>query len=246
MKDRHADIETADGKMDTFITHPDGAGPYPAAILYMDAPGIREELYDFARRLGTVGYYVMVPDLYYRLGRVRFDRSTMDDAQRARMRDTRNTLSNAIVMDDTRAMLAFMEHDAAAGNGPMGCMGYCMSGRFVFTAAGTFPDVFRATASFHGVQIVTAEEDSPHLLAPKYRGEIYAGFAEDDPIVPPEEVEAVRRTLAGVEVEHLVEVHPGTEHGYSFPGSAAYVKEAAERNWERTFAMFRRQLGPGA
>ncbi len=34
----------------------------------MDAPGIREELRDMARRLGTVGYYVMLPNLYYRSG----------------------------------------------------------------------------------------------------------------------------------------------------------------------------------
>ncbi len=35
----------------------------------MDAPGIREELYDMARRLATVGYYVLLPNLYYRAGR---------------------------------------------------------------------------------------------------------------------------------------------------------------------------------
>ena len=57
MQEKNVAIETGDGKMDTFITHPDGSGPFPAVILYMDAPGIREELYDFARRVGTVGYY---------------------------------------------------------------------------------------------------------------------------------------------------------------------------------------------
>ena len=35
----------------------------------MDAHGIREELKDMARRLGTVGYYVLLPNLYYRAGR---------------------------------------------------------------------------------------------------------------------------------------------------------------------------------
>jgi len=35
----------------------------------MDAYGVREELKDMARRLGTVGYYVLSPNLYYRAGR---------------------------------------------------------------------------------------------------------------------------------------------------------------------------------
>ena len=34
----------------------------------MDAPAIREELRDMARRIATVGYYVMLPNLYYRSG----------------------------------------------------------------------------------------------------------------------------------------------------------------------------------
>ena len=55
------DIATKDGAMETFICHPERGGPYPAVLLLMDAPGIREELRDMACRLGTVGYYVLLP-----------------------------------------------------------------------------------------------------------------------------------------------------------------------------------------
>ena len=37
----------------------------------MDVWGVREELYDLARRVATVGYYCMVPDFYYRQGKMR-------------------------------------------------------------------------------------------------------------------------------------------------------------------------------
>ncbi|MBI4082459.1 MAG: dienelactone hydrolase family protein, partial [Candidatus Lambdaproteobacteria bacterium] len=43
-------------------------------------------------------------------------------------------------------------------------------------------------------------------------------------------------------VRHLVEVHPGTHHGYQFPERGVYHKVAAERSWERIFAMFHRQI----
>ena len=63
------DIQTRAGAMETFIVHPDRNGPHPVVFMLMDAPGIRDELYDMARRLGTVGYYVLLPNLYYRAGK---------------------------------------------------------------------------------------------------------------------------------------------------------------------------------
>jgi carboxymethylenebutenolidase len=67
MKEMEVDIETRDGLMNTFITRPDNEKPYPIVLFLMDAPGKREELHDMARRIGSVGYYVMLPNLYYEL-----------------------------------------------------------------------------------------------------------------------------------------------------------------------------------
>jgi carboxymethylenebutenolidase len=61
MIDRQIEIATKDGHATTFITHPERGGPFPVILFYMDAPAIREELRDMARRLGTSGYYVMRP-----------------------------------------------------------------------------------------------------------------------------------------------------------------------------------------
>ena len=59
--------------METFVTSPEQDGPFPAVILYMDVWGVREVLFDLARRVATVGYYALVPDFYYRQGRIRAD-----------------------------------------------------------------------------------------------------------------------------------------------------------------------------
>ena len=56
MIEHNLDIRTADGAMNTFITHPEEGGPFPVVLFYMDAPGKREELHDMARRIATVGY----------------------------------------------------------------------------------------------------------------------------------------------------------------------------------------------
>src|SRR6201993_4644071 len=89
MIERQIGIVTQDGRMNTFICHPERDSPHPAIIIFMDAPGIREELRDMARRLGTVGYYVLLPNLYYRAGRdTIFGPSVLEDgsAERDRMR----------------------------------------------------------------------------------------------------------------------------------------------------------------
>ena len=63
------DIPTADGAMNAFVVYPDEGGPHPVVLFYMDAPGKRNELHDMARRIATVGYYVVLPNLYYRRSR---------------------------------------------------------------------------------------------------------------------------------------------------------------------------------
>src|SRR5476651_2301266 len=69
MIEQELDIATADGAMNTFITHPEEGGPFPVVLFYMDAPGKREELHDMARRIAAVGYFVVLPNLYYRRSR---------------------------------------------------------------------------------------------------------------------------------------------------------------------------------
>ena len=49
------DIGTRAGAMETFIVHPE-RGDHPPVLMLMDAPGIREELYDMARRLASAGF----------------------------------------------------------------------------------------------------------------------------------------------------------------------------------------------
>ena len=96
MIEQTLDITTAGGQMATFICHPERGGPFPPVFLLMDAPGIREELRDMARRLGTVGYYVLLPNLYYRAGRdTIFGPDILEEgrAERERMRAVRTKMT---------------------------------------------------------------------------------------------------------------------------------------------------------
>jgi carboxymethylenebutenolidase len=241
MIEHHIDIATRDGAMNTFITYPEEGGPFPVVFFYMDAPGKREELHDMARRLGTVGYYVVLPNLYYRTVR-EFDFTQGEPSETfKRMFELMGTLSDDLVANDTETMFAHVDADAAADATRVGCMGYCMSGPFSFAMAGMFPDRIKAAASLYGVRLFG--DGSPAHLADKVKGELYFACAEFDDYAPRETIEGLEKHLAAVGTNARVEWYPDTHHGFAFPQRPAYDKLAAERHWERLFALFARNLG---
>ncbi len=240
------DIATKDGAMETFICHPERGGPYPAVLFLMDAPGIREELRDMARRLATVGYYVLLPNLYYRAGRDTIygaDVLTHGSAEHARMRAVRTKMTIPPVMDDIAAMLAFIDSQQAVVHGPVGVHGYCMSGPYALAAAARYSDRIAAAASFYGTWLINDAEESPHLNLGKIRGEAYIACAEYDELAPLPMVEELRGLFRRAGTAGEIELYPGVHHGFAFPEGHVYDKPAAERHWERLIGLYRRRLG---
>jgi len=242
MIDQQIEIPTKDGHTTTFITHPERGGPFPVIIFYMDAPAIREELRDMVRRLGTSGYYVVLPNLYYRSGVMELGPLPADpDApERKRMFQLMNSINISLVMEDTRALLAYAEGQSAANTKIVGAVGYCMSGRYAINAATHFADRVKAAASVYGTHLATDQPDSPHLAAQKTKAELYFACAETDIYAPMEIIEKVKHRMQGANAE--VEIYPGTHHGFAFPKRPVYDRDAAERHWERLVALYRRNL----
>src|SRR5437899_8110075 len=188
------DIPTKDGAIETFVCHPE-RGSYPPVLFLMDAPGIRDELYDMARRLATVGYYVLLPNLYYRAGRdTKYgpDVLTHGSAEHGRMRAVRTKMTIPPVMEDVAALIAFVDSQKESRKGPVGAHGYCMSGPYALAAAARHPDRIAAAGSFYGTWLVNDAEESPHLNLGKVKGELYIACAEHDELAPLPMVEELR------------------------------------------------------
>ena len=241
MLDIHTSITTADGEMGTFISRPADDGPHPVVFFYMDAPGKREELHDMARRIATTGYYVVLPQLYYR--RVG-EYSIQDGSAEARkeMFGHMASLTNAMVVDDTQALFAHIDADPAADSAHVGCVGYCMSGPFSLTMASAYADRISCAASIYGVRLAVDADDSPHKAFGDVNGELYIACAETDEYAPPEMIALLEETLAASGAAGQVEMYPGTHHGFAFPNRPVYDKPAAEVHWRRLHSLFDRNL----
>src|SRR6188474_2747087 len=164
MIDEHIDIPTADGRMDAFVTHPDEGGPFPAVIVLMDIWGLREELFDIARKIAVAGYHCTVPNFWYRRGKVRYEFRDNNGRMKSlnvipkqaqdEMHANMVQVTDAMAMADIGAVLKFLDGEPAR-NGPKGTIGYCLGGRMSLAAAAAFPDQFRASASLHGTSMVS-------------------------------------------------------------------------------------------
>lgn len=244
MIEQQLDIKAADGAMNSLVVHPDEGGPFPVVLFYMDAPGKREELHDMARRLAAVGYFVVLPNLYYRRSRD-FKLKERTEAEMAVMFAHMHSLNAATARADTQAMLDFVDAQPMADTARIGAVGYCMSGRFVMWAAAAFPERLRCIASIHGANMATDASDSPHRIAAQVKCESYFACAEIDKWAPPADITKLEAALQAGGVPHRIEWYPAVEHGFVFPQRAGiYNAPAAERHWERLFGLFARNLQP--
>jgi carboxymethylenebutenolidase len=245
MIEQTLDITTRSGAMESFICRPE-RGAHPAVFFLMDAPGIREELRDMARRLASVGYYVVLPNLYHRAGRDSvFGPQVLEHGspEHQRMRAIRTRMTIPPVMDDVADLLDFIDAEDGAGSGPVGVHGYCMSGPYALAAAARYPGRVAAAASFYGTWLVSDAEESPHLSLGKVAGELYIACAEFDDLAPLDMVEELRRLFAAAGSPGELELCPGVHHGFAFPERRVYDRPAAERHWERLISLYRRRLG---
>jgi carboxymethylenebutenolidase len=152
------------------------------------------------------------------------------------------SLTNAMVMDDTGGILGFLDAQEKCKPGPVGCVGYCMSGQHITNAAAFYPHRIKAAASLYGVGIITDKEDSPHLLLDRIQGELYYAFAEHDHSVPANIPGDLEKLLAKTNVKYEIKTFPGTQHGFAFPERPVYSPLAAEHTWDKMFAMWERCL----
>ena len=240
MIEQHIDIPTRDGSMNTFVVHPDEGGPHPVVLFYMDAPGKREELHDMARRIASAGYFVVLPNMYYR--KTREFTMVRDEAGFARMFEQMSALSNALVSSDTQAMLEYVDRQPHADAGRVGAVGYCMSGSFVVATAADHPRL-RCVASIYGANLVTDREDSPHRQLDRVRCDTYIACAEIDKWASKDTIDTLETALKAANTPYRIEWYPGAQHGFAFPlREGIYDKASAERHWSRLFALFEKNL----
>jgi carboxymethylenebutenolidase len=187
-------------------------------MVFPDAGGVRETFGQMGDRLASLGYVVLVPDIYYRAGEwTPFDVATLftDPRERARMSGLVRPLTNDAIIADAGAYAGFLLARPEVSGSAIGTTGYCLGGRMSLVAAG---GLGRTVAA------------------------VYVAGAIEDGSFTTEQAGLLDRALTGAGVEHTVEFYPA-RHGFAVPDNPTYDAAAEARHWEALGRLYRNHLG---
>ncbi|MFE2461587.1 dienelactone hydrolase family protein [Streptomyces sp. NPDC059402] len=237
-------IPTGDGQADAFAAFPEGEGRHPGVLMYADGFGIRPVLRDMARELAGHGYYVLVPNFFYRHGPAPVIElpEYIGEEDRVAIVPQLMRLIEAHtaerVLRDADAFLDFLTAQPEVGAGPVAVTGYCIGGLLATRTAVAHPDRVAALAAFHA----PVGADGPGSLA-KLAAEVHFGHAESD--LTPEALGELNQALDAAGVGYTSEIYPGTVHGFTMSDSDAFDAAALRRHWERLLPLLGRTLDRG-
>ncbi len=238
-------IPAADGHSNGTLHVPEGAGPWPGALVFPDAGGVRETFRKLGGRLAGMGYVTLIPDIYYRAGQwAPFDVATLftDDNERARMRRLVTPLTNEAIIADASAYGDFLLARPEVTGPAIGTTGYCLGGRMSLIAATGLGHKIAAAASFHGGRLaVEGDTSSPHLAADRITAAVYVAGAQDDGSFTAEQAALLESALTGAGVDHTVEFYPA-RHGFAVPDNPTYDASASDRHWAALRDLYRARL----
>jgi len=248
--EKTVDIKTPDGTCDAAFLHPK-SGSHPGVLIWTDAFGLRPSMREIGRRIAAEGYSVLVPNPFYRVAKNPFtDASTFnfttDRPKITPLMASVNAAGNA--EKDAVAYVAFLDSQKEVNKAKkIGTQGYCMGGPLVMRTAATLPNRIGAGGSFHGGGLVTANPDSPHLLAPKIKARMYLGIAANDDMSQPDAKDKLKAAFAAAKVPAEIEVY-GSQHGWCVPdmpmqnSAPIYNKVDAEKAWGKLVALYKAAL----
>jgi carboxymethylenebutenolidase len=240
MIERQIEIATKDGTVDAELARRESTDRLPGVIFLTDIHGLRPAVTDFSKRIAERGYVVLTPNIFYRTSKspvFDFEADFRNERTQARFRELVGPLTADAMARGASTYVDFLSAQPNVSRGPMGAVGFCFSGAFALRTAAARPDRIGAAASFHGGRLFMDTSDSPHLVLPKVKAQLYFGHAENDQSMPAAMIEKFDRALEEWGESYESEVYDGARHGWMFPGKV-YDPAQAERGFEKLMELF--------
>lgn len=234
-------IPTPDGRADAFAAFPDGGGRHPGVLMYADGFGIRPVLREMARELAGHGYYVLVPNAFYRHGPTPVIDlpEHIGEEERPAVFGQLMPLIEAHTAErslrDAGAYLSFLTTRPEVAAGPVAVTGYCIGGLLAMRTAAAHPGQVAAVAAFHGPVGADGPDSLAHITA-----QVHLGHAEGD--LTPEALAELNRTLDVSGIDYTSEIYPGTTHGFTMSDTDAFSPTALQHHWDRLLPLLDRTL----
>ena len=222
-----------EGQMRLYVSHPEGAGPFPGVVVIQHQGGVDAFIEEITQRIAEAGYFGVAPELYHR------DPPDCNDDSPTR----RGRLRDVTVIKDVNAAVDYLRGQKSVDKERFAIIGFCMGGRVAYLMASAIPS-FRAAVDYYGGNAFRPWGDgpSPFERTAEIHCPVLGQFGGKDKNPSPDDVRKL-----GVELTRLGKVHefysyPNADHGFMRKTSEAYHPESAEASWPRTLDFFRRFL----
>ena len=235
---------SADGELiGAYLAEPRAPGRRPGLIVIHEAGGLGEHIRDVANRFANLGYSVLAPDLFTREGGPP-DRDNIAEliARLAAMPDQR-------VLADLSAAAALLRARADA-TGAVGCIGFCMGGRYTLLFACARAELQCAVDCWGGfidtatpTERVSSERPTPPLeLAGALSCPLMAAFGAEDQNPSPAVAGRLQEAVAASPHEAQIDIYEGAGHAFFADYRPSYRPQPAAALWQRVVPFLDRHL----
>ncbi|MGA2763712.1 MAG: dienelactone hydrolase family protein [Spirochaetia bacterium] len=240
MTSQHVEVPTEAGASEALLVRPDTTETLPGVVQLTDGLGFREAHADLSKRIAEHGYVVLTPNIFYRTTRppaFTFEVDFSSERTMSRFRELTGPLTPEAMASDGSAYVDFLSALPSVSRSAMGVVGFCYAGQFALRVAAARPDRIAAAASFHGGNLATDTDRSPHLVLPRVKARLYFGHAAGDRSMPPEAIEKLEAALQAWGGIYESETYDGALHGWMIAGGKAYHPEQAERGFAKLMGL---------
>jgi carboxymethylenebutenolidase len=226
--------------LDAYLARPlerDGVG---AVVVVHHMPGFDEATKEIVRRLATLGYAAVAPNLHHR------------EAPGARADDAAAAVRAAGGVPDERAIgdvagAASYLRELPATNGAVGVIGFCSGGRQALLCA-TELDVQAVVNCYGAFVMVPPPSATRAAMIPvaerlgDLRCPVLGLFGEEDKNPTPAEVDALRAALDAAGKPYEFHTFPEAGHAFFAVDRPAYRPAAATEGWRLIADFLARHL----
>ena len=230
-----------------YLARPAGGGSeraWPAMIVIHEAGGLGEHISDVANRFANIGYLTLAVDLYTREG----GPPPMDDLQAVMTRLF--SMSDATVLGDLEGAADFLRAQPEA-SGKLGCIGFCMGGRYTLLFACASDRLDAAVDCWGGfIDNATPQERSsdarptpPLELAEQLKCPLLAAIGAEDQNPSPAIGEQLRERAGRSGQEVKVDEYEGAGHAFFADYRPTYRPGPAAALWREIVPFLWQHLG---
>lgn len=222
-----------------YLARPAGKGPYPGVIVIHENRGITDYIQDVTRNLAREGYVGLSVNLVSRSLGADYPGGS-DEAMNAL-----GKLSDAEAMADLDAGVEYLKKQPVVFTNSIGCMGFCMGGRFSLLFAAHRKEL-KSAVVFYGRPInktTPLQPKSPIDLASEIAAPLLGNYGAADAGIPVDDVKKLEEALKKSNKTFDIKIYPEAKHAFHKEGPN-YNAEASRDAWKRAVDWLGRYLKP--